>query len=307
MNENRIELKIDEDFRSLIPPLSIDEKIQLEENIINEGLREPICIWNGYIIDGHNRYEICIKNNIPYTTKNIELSNKDEVIGWICSNQLGRRNISEETKKYLIGKKYEAEKRNEVKNPSGFNQWNTEKEPSLSHSTAHKLGDEFHMSHQTVLKYGAYARAIDELSEKAPEITPKILSGDVKISHDNLLTLSRMDLESINDIEQQLSNEGKAFVRYSDSRKSVTKNKPKGSLTVEGIPKITIKQMPQYDPDAELASLTLTIPSWNSSIERVLRVTEITKCTEKAKEKLLSTLIELKKTADKMVDAILEG
>lgn len=29
-----------------------------------------------------------------------------------------------------------------------------------------------------------------------------------------------------------------------------------------------IKQMPKYDPDAELSSLTLTIPSWISSIER---------------------------------------
>ena len=38
--------------------------------------------------------------------------------------------------------------------------------------------------------------------------------------------------------------------------------------------------------DAEIASLTLTIPSWNSSIERVLKVSDFKIASDTAKYKL---------------------
>ena len=51
-------LKIDPEFKDLIRPLRRKEYLQLEENILDEGCRDPIIIWNDYIIDGHNRYSI---------------------------------------------------------------------------------------------------------------------------------------------------------------------------------------------------------------------------------------------------------
>lgn len=52
-------LRIDPEFKSQIPPLTQDERKQLEENILAEGeLLAPIFVWNGTIVDGHNRYEI---------------------------------------------------------------------------------------------------------------------------------------------------------------------------------------------------------------------------------------------------------
>ena len=103
MNDNtmQIKLKIDKEFKTLIPPLSPKEYEQLEANIIADGCREPIVIWNGYIIDGHNRYEICKKNHIGYKVKEMSFESRDEAVVWICTNQLGRRNIAEETRKYL--------------------------------------------------------------------------------------------------------------------------------------------------------------------------------------------------------------
>lgn len=61
-----ISLRIDEEFMRLIPPLSTEEYIQLEENLIENGIREPISTWGDVIIDGHNRYEISIKHNLQY-------------------------------------------------------------------------------------------------------------------------------------------------------------------------------------------------------------------------------------------------
>ena len=54
-----INLKIDPEFQSKIPPLTDDEFKQLEENILKEGkLLSPLIVWNNTLVDGHNRYAI---------------------------------------------------------------------------------------------------------------------------------------------------------------------------------------------------------------------------------------------------------
>ena len=70
--------------------------MQLEANILEDGCLNPIITWRGIIIDGHNRYNICKKYNMPYNVLEKEFDSRDDVIAWICKNQLGRRNISEE-------------------------------------------------------------------------------------------------------------------------------------------------------------------------------------------------------------------
>ena len=112
MSEKKFrQLRIDPEFKNLIRPLRREEYRQLELNLVREGCREDIVVWNNTIVDGHNRYEICNKLHIPYGVYEREFPNRDAVIAWICSNQLGRRNITEETRKYLIGRQYEAEKK----------------------------------------------------------------------------------------------------------------------------------------------------------------------------------------------------
>ena len=100
------QLKIDPEFQGKIPPLQFEEEQQLEQNIIAEGrLLNPIITWNGYILDGHTRYRILKKHGfIKFEVEEIQLANKYEALAWICKNQLGRRNLSPERKKLLLGK-----------------------------------------------------------------------------------------------------------------------------------------------------------------------------------------------------------
>ena len=57
MNLNQI--KIDAEFQGKIPPLTFEELNQLETNILREGrIINPIILWNGTIVDGHNRFTI---------------------------------------------------------------------------------------------------------------------------------------------------------------------------------------------------------------------------------------------------------
>ena len=58
-----MELRIDPEFESKIPPLSAEEFRQLEENILSDGIViNPIIVWNGVIVDGHNRFHILEKH-----------------------------------------------------------------------------------------------------------------------------------------------------------------------------------------------------------------------------------------------------
>lgn len=84
---------IDNHFQSLIPPLSAEEKAQLEENLKVEGCRDTLITWQGILLDGHNRFEICERLNIPFRTTEIELADRDAAKLWIIKNQFGRRNL----------------------------------------------------------------------------------------------------------------------------------------------------------------------------------------------------------------------
>lgn len=87
------EIRIDPEFKALIPPLTVEEYAGLEESIVREGCRDALVLWMGILIDGHNRYEICQKHGIPFETREIELDDRDEAIMWIIMNQFSRRNL----------------------------------------------------------------------------------------------------------------------------------------------------------------------------------------------------------------------
>ena len=69
-------------------------------------------IWGNTLVDGHNRYAILQKHpEICFSTMPLRFANREEALAWICKNQLGRRNLTPEQKKFLIGKQYSVEHR----------------------------------------------------------------------------------------------------------------------------------------------------------------------------------------------------
>lgn len=271
-------LQINETIKKIIPPLSSEELRILENNIIRDGCREPICVWKNTIVDGHNRYSICTKHKIPFDIQEMEFNSFEEMEDWVCVNQLGRRNISEETRKYLIGKRYINEKIIN-KNPKGNNQFrkiisadSSEKAPSTSMITASRLGREYKVSSRTIVEYAKYANSIDTLEQNEPELVSKVLSGDIKISQEDIRRLSIDKSPTKDKIRKHLENQQK-YRKEPPTQKS-------------------IKDMPEYDPDAEISSITFTIPSWIGSMNRLIS-TDFTKTTPKAKSKLMDELNNL--------------
>ena len=112
------QLEIRTEFQNLIPPLSLEELNGLEDSIKKEGCRDPLVVWNNTIIDGHHRYAICTKHNIPFNTRDVQGLDTDiDVKLWMINNQFSRRNLPTETRLALAYrfKEFEAEKAKERK------------------------------------------------------------------------------------------------------------------------------------------------------------------------------------------------
>jgi hypothetical protein len=179
-----VELKIDPEFRDKIPPLTDAEFEQLRENILADGeVYEPIATWNNVIVDGHNRWRIIQENpHIPFRTKEMEFANKWEAFDWMYRKQLGRRNLSDEQKTYMIGKMYEARK-----NSHGNNAQRGEDGKYLSSQSGNtgksrgRIGEiiakELGVGHGTVTRAADFAKGVDEMSKESPEAAKKILDG----------------------------------------------------------------------------------------------------------------------------------
>ena len=198
-----INLKIDPEFQSQIPPLTDDEFKQLEENILKEGkLLSPLIVWNNILVDGHNRYAILQKHpEIYFSTMPLRFENREEAIAWICRNQLGRRNLSPEQKRYLLGKQYEAEKK-AAKIFRG-NQYTLAKKSGGAHDDNHhsgkktcdRIAEENGVSRASVLRASHYTRGIDIADNLSPGIKQKVFSGEVKFTNEEMskLVLSSPD------------------------------------------------------------------------------------------------------------------
>lgn len=94
LTKNLHTLTIDPEFRDLIPSPSDEERVLLEDSIVANGCESPLFIWNGVIVDGHNRYEICQRHNIPFAVVEKDFADRNAALMWIIQTQLGRRNLT---------------------------------------------------------------------------------------------------------------------------------------------------------------------------------------------------------------------
>lgn len=190
-------LKIDPEFQGKIPPLTFEELNQLEANILRDGrIINPIIVWQGLIVDGHNRYTIAKKHpEIPFTVHEKEFASRYEAIIWICKNQLGRRNLTPEQKKYLVGKQYEAEKAL-IPNEKGTNQYTSLVGGQNDHhpkneKTRARIARETNTTDSFVKRAEQFSKGVDAAEEAVPGTRQKVLSGEVKPTAAEIASVAR--------------------------------------------------------------------------------------------------------------------
>ena len=199
-----INLKIDPEFQSQIPPLTDDEFKQLEENILKEGkLLSPLIVWNNTLVDGHNRYAILQKHpEIYFSTMPLPFESREEVLAWICKNQLGRRNLTPGQKLFLIGKQYEAEKsahgesRKELHDENGrFHRSCQTDNSGETMKTCERIAEENGVSTATVLRASKYMKGVEIADELMPGLKQSILSGQTKVSKADMRNLANANYD----------------------------------------------------------------------------------------------------------------
>jgi N6-adenosine-specific RNA methylase IME4 len=260
-------MKIKEEFKNLIPALSVEEFKQLEENCLAEGIRDAIITWHGYIIDGHNRYEIATKNELQYESIEKSFDSEDDVRIWMVNNQLGRRNLQDFVRGELMQtlEKLEKNKGVEVyKETVG----RPKKEllsiidNNLKHNTQKIVADKLGWSTGKKAQF-------DVVTKKAPEeVKAKLRTGEVSINQvyqdikKEEKKAFRIELieQQIEDIEQGLLPELKGLFDvisvdppwpYEGESKSVTSfdavgrrvANPYPEMSIDAIKKINIPLM----------------------------------------------------------------
>ena len=188
------QLRIDPEFKCKIPPLTEAEYFQLRDNILADGeVREPIVVWNGIIVDGHNRWRIIQENpGIPYKTREMNFADKWAAFDWMYKNQLGRRNLTEQQETYLRGKLYEARKHVHGGDRRSIDFSRAQNAPlKEKQSTAEELGRELGLNHATIKRSEQYAHGIDAIRECDNETADAILTGKLAPKKADIIAIAK--------------------------------------------------------------------------------------------------------------------
>ena len=161
--------------------------------------------WNGILIDGYNRYKIVTKHNLPFNTVNKDFDSREEVLIWIISNQISRRNLTPMQLSHFRGLHYMADKKIQGTN----NQFVPKSEkgqndPFHSGSTATRLAERYKVSPKTIKRDVKFAEALSIIGEISPEAKRKILSGEVAINRSKLQTLPAAPIEKAKAIAAEI-------------------------------------------------------------------------------------------------------
>jgi len=182
-------------FKHIIPPLTVDERAQLEQNILRDGIREPLVVWGDILIDGHNRLEIAQKYGLAYQTTNIDFTNESEAKEWIILNQFGRRNlpIFERARLALEMKPIVAEK---AKENQGNRSDLTSGRILPNVETRKEIAAIAGVSHDTVSR-------VEKIIEH-PEISERVKSGELSINQGYQMI---RQAEKTNEIKQNIERQ----------------------------------------------------------------------------------------------------
>ena len=181
------QLKIDPELRDLLPPLTDEEYKKLEKNILENGFDKnfPIMEWNGFIVDGHNRYNICQKHNITdYTIGSLAYKTKEEVMEWMLDIQLGRRNLSP-IQRISVAEKYRPIYEKQAKKNKSIN--GGDKKSELQNSSTpikpeNKIDVRAKLAKTANVSTDTYSKGKKILDSNNEEVKDAVLAGDMSIN-----------------------------------------------------------------------------------------------------------------------------
>jgi ParB-like chromosome segregation protein Spo0J len=216
MTEQPEQITIDPEFQNLIRPLTEKERNELRESLARNGLLSPLLVWKhegkNILVDGHNRLSLWKEYEgfdecWEFKTQEVFFTSRDKVKEGIIKNQLGRRNLSPDDFKLLVGQLYNQRKKT-VTNPKGNNQHNEPAPESApapiiaesgapetsdqheevecqndiqpKNNTADAVATETGVSPRTVMRAARLADAVEEIQAREPEAPREQVIAEAK-------------------------------------------------------------------------------------------------------------------------------
>ena len=159
-------LVIDPAFRDLIRPLAIEERMLLEASIVTHGCRDAIVAWQGIIVDGHHRHEICQRLDIPFRVHILSLEEDTRVgaLAWLIDNQLARRNLHPDEASLLRGHAYRITAGGP--GPRSGSLGNFYPDSKDQRRTSERLAQKYGLSEKTIRNDAHYLGAVETIASR---------------------------------------------------------------------------------------------------------------------------------------------
>ena len=302
--DNISEIKVNPQFNRLVQPPNERELEKYRQDFILSSEIPVIHTWHNYHLTDQYLHMICVECSIPFTIQEMPFDDFTKAALYICSSQLAKNNLSVEYRKYLIGRKFHYMITDSDEN----------KQDKSKYGIAGIMGHELNMSAGTVMKYNVFSNAVNEIFNMNTVFAQRLLLGETRISHENIIELSRLMPEEIKAIANSVMEDNVDHITLSYIRNEVKwshiQKRAPVSRRERKEQKISrhaaIRQMPQYNPDAEVNSLCMTIDSWISSIQRVHSSENFQKITNKASLQLMKKLSFLEHTINNIQESLVE-
>jgi N6-adenosine-specific RNA methylase IME4 len=201
-------LEIKKEFKELIPPLTNEEFKQLEDNCLAEGIRDKIITCNGFIIDGHNRYEIATRWNLEYETESKTFKDENAVKEWMINNQFGRRNLSNYQRSVLalqLEDVFSARAKENLK--TNINNSNNMPFPKSEKAQIEKVNSIKEVAKIAKVGHDTIAKVKKIEAVATPEVKAKLSTGEVSINQAyQEIKKEEKKAERVELIEQQIED-----------------------------------------------------------------------------------------------------
>lgn len=289
-------------FRALNIPLSPEDRKELDRKIKRGEPVDPVISWKGYILTGYEQDDIFLKyrKSSAAVTKEMYFPRRSDAVAWLCHQQLKRTDLIWTAKAWLISKLYEALRDIASRRAAGEEFQYRMLSPSQSshvptkpfrESTAilNQLGEEYHYHKETIRRYVRFGRQLDKLEEKVAGIRVRILTGDLIVQMVHMPALTKIPAERLAVLIHDRRTRHLIPPPEYISRAPERKHRQKSNIKVEP----GIKQMPKFDPDAELNGLRYTIGAWRKAISRTAEQANFDRATEAGKEDLKQAITKL--------------
>ena len=252
-----------EELRSFIPSPTNEELTQLEANIIKNGCKDALLLWETtqrvidensltpdapvyILVDGHNRFKICRERGINFNVQVMRFESLKEVKDYMIDLQLGRRNLTPQQASYFRGLRYNIEKAEKGKyDRKDYKSQNDTyiQSVDIEGSTSEKLAQEYKVSRATIMRDAEFAAGIDQLQ---PTLKQAVLNGEIKIGKTDIQKLAKRKVkglvENVEELENVLLGEDEPNV-IDKSRNAVQKQLTATMTKILKAPKISVKDL----------------------------------------------------------------